>query len=346
MTQQESLIRALPKVELHLHIEGTLEPEMMFDLARRNGIGLIYGTVEELRAAYDFRNLQSFLDLYYAGAGVLITGQDFYDLTWAYLKRCEADNVVHTEIFFDPQTHTGRGILFETVLSGIRRALKDGKEELGISSRLILSFLRHLSEEEGFKTLEMARPFLDRIDGVGLDSSEVGHPPSNFERLFAECKALGLPRVAHAGEEGPPGYVWEALNLLDVCRIDHGVRAMEDGKLVDRLAGTRMPLTVCPYSNVRLKLFERLAEHNLRELLARGLCATLNSDDPAYFGGYLQENYLGCARELALSGEEIVKLVKNGFEASWLDEAEKTRWIGLCDIIAGNYITSDAGGVK
>ncbi|AXK40615.1 adenosine deaminase [Crenobacter cavernae] len=338
MTQQEALIRALPKVELHLHIEGSLEPEMMFELARRNGIKLPYDSVEAVREAYDFDNLQSFLDLYYAGAGVLITEQDFYDLTWAYLKRCEADKVVHTEIFFDPQTHTDRGIAFETVLNGIRRALKDGNEQLRISSKLIMSFLRHLSEEEGFKTLEMARPYLEQIDGVGLDSSEVGHPPSKFERLFAECKALGLPRVAHAGEEGPPEYVWEAIKLLDVCRIDHGVRALEDEKLVESLAETRLPLTVCPYSNVKLKVFDRLADHNLRDLLAKGLCATVNSDDPAYFGGYVQENYLGCARELKLSVEEILQLVKNGFEACWLEEGERGWWMGECDIIAEKFI--------
>ncbi|TCP14472.1 adenosine deaminase [Crenobacter luteus] len=337
MTQQEALIRALPKVELHLHIEGTLEPEMMFELARRNGVKLPYDSVEAVRKAYDFSNLQSFLDLYYAGAGVLITEQDFYDLTWAYLKRCQADNVVHTEIFFDPQTHTERGIAFETVLAGIRRALDDGRAQLRISSRLIMSFLRHLPEEDGFRTLEMARPHLDRIDGVGLDSSEVGHPPSKFARLFAECKALGLPRVAHAGEEGPPEYVWEALDLLDVCRIDHGVRALEDGKLVERLAEARMPLTVCPFSNVKLRVFDKLSDHTLRVLLQKGLCATVNSDDPAYFGGYVQDNYLGCARELGLSGGEILQLVKNGFEASWLEEGERGWWMGECDIIAEKF---------
>lgn len=333
MTLQETLIRALPKVELHLHIEGTLEPEMMFELAQRNGVKLPYNSIEAVRAAYNFSNLQSFLDLYYAGAAVLITEQDFYDLTWAYLKRCQADKVVHTEIFFDPQTHTERGIAFETVLYGIRRALKDAHQQMQISSRLIMSFLRHLSEESGFETLEMARPFIDQIDGVGLDSSEVGHPPAKFQRLFDQCWELGLPRVAHAGEEGPPEYVWEALDLLGACRIDHGVRAMEDPKLVDRLAKSRIPLTVCPYSNVRLKVFERLADHNLHQLLAKGLCVTINSDDPAYFGGYVQENYLDTARELSLTGEEILQLVKNGFEASWMSGDEKNRWMTECEAI-------------
>lgn len=335
---REALIRALPKVELHLHIEGSLEPELMFELARRNGVQLPYANVEEIRAAYNFSNLQSFLDLYYAGAGVLITEQDFYDLTWAYLERAAADKIVHTEIFFDPQTHTDRGIAFETVYKGIRRALEDGQAKLKISFRLIMSFLRHLSEEEGFKTLEMAKPFLSGIDGVGLDSSEMGHPPSKFQRLFAACKELGLPRVAHAGEEGPPQYVWEALDLLDVSRIDHGVRALEDAKLVERLAETRMPLTVCPYSNVRLKVFKKLADHNLRQLLDADLCATLNSDDPAYFGGYLQENFLGCARELNLTTEEITQLAKNGFEASWLPADEKAHWIGECENVAQKFL--------
>ena len=336
MTPQETLIRALPKVELHLHIEGTLEPEMMFKLAQRNGVKLPYDSIEAVRAAYDFNNLQSFLDLYYAGAAVLITEQDFYDLTWAYLKRCQADKIVHTEIFFDPQTHTERGIAFETVLSGIRRALKDADQQLQISSRLIMSFLRHLSEESGFETLEMARPFIDHIHGVGLDSSEVGHPPAKFQRLFDECRALGLPTVAHAGEEGPPKYVWEALDLLGACRIDHGVRALEDATLVDRLAKARIPLTVCPYSNVRLKVFDRLADHNLHQLLSKGLCVTVNSDDPAYFGGYLQENYLGTARELGLTDEEVLLLVKNSFEASWMEEAEKKRWMAECDAVYSN----------
>ncbi|WP_024303582.1 adenosine deaminase [Pseudogulbenkiania sp. MAI-1] len=323
----DDLIRRLPKTELHLHIEGTLEPEMMFSLAQRNGVTLPYASVEAVRAAYDFSNLQSFLDLYYAGAGVLQTRQDFYDLTRAYLQRAHADNVVHVEIFFDPQTHTARGIPFVTVLDGIRDALDEARAEWGMSSRLILSFLRHLSEDEGFATLAEALPYLDRIDGFGLDSSELGHPPSKFAMLFARCHELGLPCVAHAGEEGPPDYVWEALELLKVCRIDHGVRSLEDPALVKRLAEIGMPLTVCPLSNVRLKVVGELAEHNLRRLLEAGLKAMVNSDDPAYFGGYLNDNLLACRQALELSADEVVTLVNNSFEASWLPEADKQRWL-------------------
>ncbi|WP_148717359.1 adenosine deaminase [Chitinolyticbacter meiyuanensis] len=317
----------LPKTELHLHIEGTLEPELMFALAQRNGVRLPYDSVEAVRAAYDFANLQSFLDLYYAGAGVLLTEQDFYDLTAAYLLRCRADRVVHTELFFDPQTHTARGVPYATVLAGIRRALTDAHEQFAISSKLILCFLRHLSEEEGFATLREAEPYLDLIDGVGLDSSEVGHPPEKFARLFARCKALGLPRVAHAGEEGPPDYVWQALDLLDVCRIDHGVRALEDPALVDELKRRRIPLTVCPLSNIRLKVFQRLSDHNLRALLEAGLVATVNSDDPAYFGGYVGENWRACAAALQLTRAELKQLAVNGFTGSWLPEVEQARWI-------------------
>ncbi|WP_028536350.1 adenosine deaminase [Paludibacterium yongneupense] len=336
-TRHQALIAALPKVELHLHIEGSLEPEMMFELARRNGVTLPYASVDDIRAAYRFENLQSFLDLYYAGAGVLIEERDFYDLTWAYLRRAQTDNIVHCEIFFDPQTHTGRGIPFATVYRGIRRALDQAKAELGISSKLILSFLRHLSEEDGLQTLEAARPFLAGIDGVGLDSSERGNPPAKFARLFAECKTLGLPRVAHAGEEGPADYIREALDVLDVCRIDHGVRILEDSELVARLARSRTPLTVCPYSNVRLKVCDTLEQHPLRELLAAGLCATINSDDPAYFGGYLQENWLGTTHALKLERTEIVQLAINAFEASWLDAADKAMHIAACRRIAATF---------
>jgi adenosine deaminase len=331
----EALIRRLPKVELHLHIEGSLEPELMFALAQRNHVALPYADVDALRAAYDFANLQSFLDLYYAGAGVLLVEQDFFDLTWAYLLRAKDDRIVHVEIFFDPQTHTDRGVPFEVVLRGIRRALAQAERELAISSRLIMSFLRHLSEDQGFAVLEMARPFLSEIDGVGLDSSELGHPPSKFVRLFAACKALGLPRVAHAGEEGPAEYIREALDLLEVCRIDHGVRVLEDAQLVARLAEQRVPLTVCPLSNVRLRVFDQLSAHNLPQLMAAGLCVTINSDDPAYFGGYLQTNFLACARELALSVSEVLQLACNGFEASWLAAEEKARWIAQCQALAG-----------
>jgi len=333
-TDLVALIRRLPKVELHLHIEGSFEPELMFALAQRNGVALPYPSVEALRAAYDFSNLQSFLDLYYAGANVLITEQDFYDLTWAYLTKAHADNLVHTEIFFDPQTHTARGVPFATVLNGILRALDDGKAKFGISYRLIMSFLRHLSEADGFATLDEAMPYLERIDGVGLDSSEQGNPPEKFARLFERCKELGLPRVAHAGEEGPPEYVRQALELLDVARIDHGVRSLEDEELVQRLVDLAMPLTVCPFSNVRLKVVETLAEHNLKQLLERGLMVTVNSDDPAYFGGYLQDNLLACAEVLDLSREQVLTLVKNGFIASWLSDADKAHWLAEVDRLA------------
>ncbi|GHD64637.1 adenosine deaminase [Jeongeupia chitinilytica] len=327
-------LRRLPKTELHLHIEGTLEPELMFALALRNGVTLPYPDVDALRAAYDFHNLQSFLDLYYAGAGVLLTEADFYDLTWAYLERAHADRVVHVEIFFDPQTHTERGVPFETALAGIRRALVDGEAKLGIGFRLILCFLRHLSEDAGFAALEQALPFLSQIDGVGLDSSEHGHPPEKFARLFARCKALGLARVAHAGEEGPADYVWQAIRLLDVARIDHGVRALEDDALVAYLAEHRIPLTVCPLSNIKLRVFDTLADHPLRTLLERGLVATVNSDDPAYFGGYVGENWQACADALDLTRAELVQLARNGIEASWMDDAAKTRWYAEIDTLA------------
>jgi len=320
------LITRLPKAELHLHIEGSLEPEMMFALAARNGVALPYADVDAVRAAYQFDSLQSFLDLYYAGASVLITEQDFYDLTWAYLLRAKADNIVHTEIFYDPQTHTARGIDFAVPLAGIHRALADGHQQLGISSKLIMCFLRHLSEADGFATLEQAMPYLAQIDGVGLDSSEFGHPPSKFARLFARCAELGLPAVAHAGEEGPASYIWEALDLLKSKRIDHGVRCTEDAELVKRLAAERMPLTVCPLSNLKLCVVKDLRDHNLRELLNAGLCAMVNSDDPAYFGGYLNTNLLACRAELDLTEAEIVQLILNSFEASWLSTEQKTHW--------------------
>lgn len=339
----DALIRRLPKTELHLHIEGTLEPELMFALAKRNGVALPYADVDALRAAYDFSDLQSFLDLYYAGADVLRTRQDFYDLTWAYLERAQADGIVHTEIFFDPQTHTGRGIPFDVAFGGIRQALDDARSRLGISSRLILSFLRHLSEEDGLATLEVALPHLAGIDGFGLDSSERGHPPSKFQRLFARCRSLGLPCVAHAGEEGPPAYVWEALDLLQVVRIDHGVRSLEDLGLVQRLAEARVPLTVCPLSNVRLKVYPQLAMHPLRQMLQAGLLATLNSDDPAYFGGYLQENFLACRAALDLSADEVVRLVRNGFEAAWLPAAEQARWLADVERIHADWQAGSAG---
>jgi adenosine deaminase len=317
----------LPKAELHLHIEGTLEPELMFALAERNGIKLPYKDTEAIRAAYQFTNLQSFLDIYYAGAGVLQTPRDFYDLTWAYLERCKADNVVHTEIFFDPQTHTERGIDFETVLEGIDGALADAKEKLGITSHLIMSFLRHLSEESAMETLEMALPHKDRIIGVGLDSSEAGFPPEMFERVFAKARKTGFLPMAHAGEEGPPEYIHQALDLLKVVRIDHGNRAIEDPKLMERLIAERMPLTVCPLSNVKLKVFETLADHNILEMLDQGACVTVNSDDPAYFGGYMNANFEGLVNELGMTETQARRLAANSFEASFLPEAEKKAWM-------------------
>lgn len=317
----------LPKAELHLHIEGTLEPELMFALAERNGIKLPYKDTEEIRAAYQFTNLQSFLDIYYAGAGVLQTSRDFYDLTWAYLERCKADNVVHTEIFFDPQTHTERGIDFETVLEGIDGALSDAKDKLGITSHLIMSFLRHLSEESAMETLEMALPYKDRMIGVGLDSSEAGFPPEMFERVFAKARKAGFIPMAHAGEEGPPEYIHQALELLKVVRIDHGVRAIEDPKLMERLIAERMPLTVCPLSNVKLKVFETLADHNILDMLDQGACVTVNSDDPAYFGGYMNANFEGLINELGMTETQARRLAANSFEASFLPEAEKKAWM-------------------
>ena len=317
----------LPKAELHVHIEGTLEPELMFALAERNGVTLPYKDTEAIRDAYQFSDLQSFLDIYYAGAGVLQTTQDFYDLTWAYLERCKADNVVHTEIFFDPQTHTDRGIAFGTVLDGIDGALRDAKEKLGITSFLIMSFLRHLPEESALETLEMSMPYIDRIAGVGLDSSEAGFPPEMFERVFAKARKAGFIPVAHAGEEGPPEYIHQALDLLKVVRIDHGVRAIEDPALMARLIADRTPLTVCPFSNVKLKVFESLADHNILEMLEQGVCVTVNSDDPAYFGGYLNANFNGLVESLGMTEAQARRLAANSFEASLLPEEEKQAWM-------------------
>lgn len=318
-----AFLNELPKVELHLHLEGSLEPELMFELAKRNNIELPFDSVEAIRAAYQFSRLQDFLDIYYQGAGVLQTEQDFYDLTWAYLQRCAEQNVIHVEPFFDPQTHTDRGIAFETVIKGIDRALQDAKTQLGISSRLILCFLRHLSEDAALETLEQALPFKDLFIGVGLDSSEVGHPPSKFKRVFDKAREHGLLTVAHAGEEGPPEYIYEALDLLHVSRVDHGVRAIEDDKLMARLIAEKMPLTVCPLSNIKLCVFDKMTDHNILTLLEKDVKVTVNSDDPAYFGGYMTENFVALADALQLTEQQAIKLVENSIEASFISDQEK-----------------------
>ena len=320
-------IQNLPKAELHLHIEGTLEPEMMFELAQRNKIDLPYKSVLEIKQAYNFEDLKSFLDIYYQGSEVLQTERDFYDLTWAYLQKAADQNVRHTEIFFDPQTHTDRGIAFETVYQGIYRALEDGKNKLGISSQLILSFLRHLTQEQAFATLEQALPYKDTMVAVGLDSAEQGNPPSKFEEVFNKARAEGFLSVAHAGEEGPPEYIWEAINLLEVSRIDHGVRSMEDPELLNYLADKQIPLTVCPLSNIELNVFDSMTEHNLKQLLDEGICVTLNSDDPAYFGGYVAENYQAAQSALNLTEQELYQIAKNSFQASFLPPETKLKLI-------------------
>ena len=345
----EDFIRRIPKAELHLHIEGTLEPEMVFELANKAGIPLGYSSVEALRAAYDFSDLQSFLDVYYAGADVLRSEQDFYDLTWAYLRKVHDEGVVHAEIFFDPQTHTLRGVPFETVVDGISRALADGQEKLAISSRLILCFLRHLSADEALSTLAQALPYKRLIAAVGLDSSEVGHPPSKFAHVFERAREEGFLTVAHAGEEGPPQYVYEALDVLKVSRVDHGVRSEEDPALLARLVSEQMPLTVCPLSNVKLKVVQRIEDHNLKRLLDAGVCVTVNSDDPAYFGGYIAANYEAVAKALNLSREDIAQLAKNSIGASFLDDATKRHWLRkiaavTCKEPEGDYFTGPKPG--
>ena len=326
-----SLLAAMPKAELHIHIEGSLEPELIFQLAQRNGVAIPYASVEDLRRAYAFTNLQSFLDIYYAGASVLLQAQDFHDMAWAYLQRAAADHVLRAEIFFDPQTHTARGVAMETVMDGLSRACRDAKAKLGIDAELILCFLRHLSEEDAFDTLEQALPFRDRFIGVGLDSSEVGHPPEKFARVFAKCRQQGLRLVAHAGEEGPPAYVWAALDVLKVERIDHGVQSAKDPVLMERLARERIPLTVCPLSNLKLRVFPDLAQHNLRALLDAGLCATVNSDDPAYFGGYINENFLQTAAAVGLDARHAYRLAHNSFQGSFAEASAKKRYIERLD---------------
>ncbi|OYT99020.1 MAG: adenosine deaminase [Burkholderiales bacterium PBB1] len=337
--QQErlpALLRSMPKAELHIHIEGSLEPELIFELAARNGVALAYESVDSLRAAYAFTDLQSFLDIYYAGASVLLHEADFHDMAMAYFRRAAADRVVHAELFFDPQTHTERGVPIEVVIQGLVRACESAEAEFGITSSLILCFLRHLSEEAALDTLTQALPSIDkhrdRLIGVGLDSSERGHPPEKFARVFARCRELGLRLVAHAGEEGPPAYIWSALDVLRVERIDHGVRCVEDPALVARLAAERVPLTVCPLSNVKLRVFDTLAQHNLARLLELGLCVTINSDDPAYFGGYLNQNFVETFEALrSLTAAHAYVLARNSFEASFATSAQKAHWVEKLD---------------
>jgi adenine deaminase len=329
-----AFIAGLPKAELHLHIEGSLEPEQMFEFARRNRVDLPFASVEEIKAAYDFSNLQDFLDIYYAGADVLRTEDDFREMALAYFRRAAADSVRHAEIFFDPQTHTDRGIPFQVVADGLLAGMDQAERELGVTSKLILCFLRHLDEDAAFATLKAAEPWLDRIEGVGLDSSEVGHPPSKFERVFDAAGSLGLKRVAHAGEEGPPDYVWEALDLLKIDRMDHGNRSLEDPALVRRLAAEGMTLTVCPLSNHKLCVIDDLTKHPLPEMLKQGLHVTLNSDDPAYFGGYVNRNYEAMAEHAGVTRQQLVQIAKNSFEGSFLPEGDKARHIAEVDAYA------------
>ena len=328
------LARAIPKAELHIHIEGSLEPGLIFELARRNGVALAYPDVEALRAAYAFTDLQSFLDIYYAGASVLLHPQDFHDMAWAYFRRAHADNVVHAEIFFDPQTHTARGVPIASVIEGLAGACRRAREELGISSALILCFLRHLGEDDAFATLDAALPWREHFIGVGLDSSEVGHPPEKFERVFARCRELGLRVVAHAGEEGPPEYMWQAIDLLKVDRIDHGVASVQDPLLMAELAHTRLPLTVCPLSNLKLCVVRDLREHPLKTMLDAGLCVTINSDDPAYFGGYMNANFVQTTEALQLTREDVIALAKNSFEASFIDVAQRQAFVAEVNRVA------------
>jgi adenosine deaminase len=325
------LAQRMPKAELHLHIEGSLEPEMAFRLAERNGVRLNYPNVNSLRAAYAFNNLQEFLDIYYTGMSVLLKDEDFYDLTWAYLKRVHQDNVVHVEMFFDAQMHLERGIPLDIQISGIRRALQNGKKQLGISSKLILSFLRHLSEEHAFEALKLARPFLDQLDGFGLDSSEVGHPPEKFARVFAACRELGFRITAHAGEEGPPEYVYQALDLLHVDRIDHGNRSLDDAALVQRLTNEGKALTVCPLSNLKLCVVKDMGHHPILTMLKRGLKATVNSDDPAYFGGYVNDNYRALIEHLPVTRQDLYQLARNSFEGAWITDEEKDKHLNELD---------------
>lgn len=325
----KEFIQSLPKVELHLHVEGTLEPELMFELAKRNNVDIPFNSLAEVSEAYNFHNLQSFLDIYFQGADVLINEQDFFDVTWAYLLRCQEDNVLHTEVFFDPQTHTARGIAFDTVVNGIHRALAKGTDELGISSKLIMCFLRHLDEESAFETLEQAKAHKDKIIGVGLDSTEIGHPMGKFERVFNEAINQGFLTVAHAGEEGPASNIRDAIDLLKITRVDHGVRCSEDEALLEQLVAQRTPLTVCPLSNIKLKIFDRMDQHNIVDLLRQGVCVTINSDDPAYFGGYMTDNFMAVADAHPMNKAEIAQFTINAIEASFISNKEKERLVNV-----------------
>ena len=333
----EAFIHGIPKAELHIHIEGSLEPELMFELATRNDVHLPFESVADIRQAYAFTNLQSFLDIYYQGAQVLLTKDDFYQMTWAYLQKAAEQNVRHAEIFFDPQTHTDRGIKFETVLKGISMALSDAEQQLGLSSKLIMCFLRDLGSTEALKTLEQALPFKDYIAGVGLDSAELGHPPEAFKNVFDLARQHGFKAVAHAGEEGPPEYIWQALKLLKVERIDHGVRCVEDSGLVDYLVKEQIPLTVCPLSNIKLRIFDNIHHHNFKQMLNLGLCVTINSDDPAYFGGYIEENYRTVYAAHGLGFQDIHKIARNAFKASFLTQTEKQKYLHELDEFVSDF---------
>ncbi|KRU22899.1 adenosine deaminase [Psychrobacter piscatorii] len=327
------LIQKLPKAELHLHIEGSLEPELMFRLARKNNVEIPYDSVEDVRAAYNFNNLQSFLDIYYAGANVLLTQDDFYDLTWEYILKCVEDNVIHTEIFFDPQTHTERGVAFEAIITGIKEALADAKEKYGITSCIIMCFLRHLSQEAAFETLEQALAFKDDIIGVGLDSSELGNPPSKFKEVFQKAKEAGFKLVAHAGEEADFSYIYEALDLLNINRIDHGVQSIKSPELMQRLKDEQMPLTVCPNSNIELRVFDNYKEHNIKELLDYGLNISVNSDDPAYFKGYVNQNFVNLHENLPITEEDVITLVKNSFRSAFISDELKEDYLARVDAV-------------
>ena len=327
MSKIIELIKKIPKAELHIHIEGALEPDLLFKLAKRNDIRIPFANVNEIKSAYNFSNLESFLNIYYQGSKVLITEQDFFDLTWGYVLKCKEDNVIHAELFFDPQTHTNRGINFDVVINGIYKALLKANKKFGLTSKIIMCFLRHLDEASAFEILDQALVHKDKIVGVGLDSSEMGNPPRKFEQVFGKAIEKGFLTVAHAGEEGPSKYIWEALDLLKVKRIDHGVQCLQDEKLVEKLRDDQIPLTVCPLSNVKLRIFKKLEDHNLKKLLDEELLVMINSDDPAYFGGYLNKNLLDCQKALNLSENDIKKLVVNSFRSSFLNKKEKEKWI-------------------